>query len=100
MVLTEKQAIDKVNSIISQSGLSGEYRVYQIQDANWGWVMHWMPPDPSLILYGSSSYLCHRNGYIKEFNDVAFRHGLRLESPELVFKAFIQEAERVYNLYK
>jgi hypothetical protein len=93
MLLTEQQAIAKVNQIVSQSGLGPEYRVYKVRAASWGWLMEWMPPAPDKALYGSSPYLIHKNGYVKELNDVAWRNRLGLGDIDAIALAFKREAE-------
>lgn len=95
-MLTEQQAIQKVNKFISQSGLGHEYRVYKLREAAWGWIMYWLPQDPHLRLQGSSPYLCHRNGYVKEANDVAFRHNMNITNPDVI-TAFVKDAENSYK---
>jgi hypothetical protein len=93
-MLTEYQAIEKVNQIIRQSGLGPEYVVNGVRNAKWGWWMEWMPRDNSKTLYGSSPYLVHKNGYIKESNDIAFRYKLRLDDINSICNAFVAEAEQ------
>lgn len=93
-LLTETQAIAKVNQIIGQSGFGPEYRVYSLRSADWGWVMMWMPKDPSKMISGASPYLCHKNGFVREHNEICHHHNLRNDDIDGVIKAFIIEAER------
>jgi len=97
-LLTEQAAIAKVNQIISQAGLGPEFRVYQTQAGRFGWIFYWSPPGKDKELTYASPYLCHRNGIVKEWNDVAHRYRLNPKDTKSVINAFVREAEtRIRN---
>lgn len=94
-LLTEQAAIRKVNQFISQGGYGPEYRVYSVRSAQWGWAMYWLPQNASLDIAGSGPYLCHKNGRVKEFNEVAHRNNIDPRNEKAVVEAFVREAEQV-----
>jgi hypothetical protein len=87
-----KEAIQAVNEIIRKHHTDPVYRVYSYTPYEWGWEMYWMPPMLEKILYGSSNYLVHKNGYIKEFNKVAWDH--KVSYLPNTIKFFVEDAEK------
>jgi hypothetical protein len=97
-MLNEQQMINKVNRIISQSGLGPEYKVYKIRATSWGIIAYWLPQNPALDIAGSGPYLCHKNGIVKEFNEVAHRNRLNALDPNSfmqIIECFVREATTI-----
>lgn len=93
MSLTEYQAIQKINTILAQGGT--DYKVSKIRSASWGWVIYTEPFRQEQVLYGSSAFfLVHKNGVVKEQNDVCFRFALAKHDINGIIKAFLSEAQR------
>jgi hypothetical protein len=92
--LNEQAMIAKVNTAISQMGLGPEYRVYKVRAAPWGIMAYWIPQGAEKSIVGSGPYLCHKNGVLKEYNEVAHRNNLHPMRDQLeVVAAFVREAE-------
>ena len=94
-MISVQQAIDLVNADIRKNYTDPDYRVYSFTTWEWGWEMHWMPPNNRKILYGSSSYLVHRNGYISTYNEIAWKIRANLTDVKDVHAAFVKEALEV-----
>jgi hypothetical protein len=92
-IITEQQAIAKVNNIINQSSLGPEFRVYSVQAGRFGWICYWNPPGKEKVLTYASPYLVHREGRVMEWNDVAARHRLNPKDTKQVINAFVRECE-------
>jgi hypothetical protein len=91
-MISIEQAIDIVNTEIRKSLQDPDYKVYSYDTYEWGWIMVWMPPHkPNKVLYGSSPYLVHKNGYIREFNKVAWDHKATYKD---TIKYFLEDAEK------
>lgn len=93
-MISKAQAIEKVNLDIRNSYSDPEYQVYTVKEYEWGWEMSWMPQNPNKILYGSSNYLVHRNGYMSTFIEIAFNNQTSLEGIDFI-DLFIQKATEV-----
>lgn len=71
-MISEQQAVDLVNADIRKTHGDPDYRVYTVTAYDWGWSLDWMPKDPNKTLYGSSSYMVHKNGYLSTWMEVAW----------------------------
>jgi hypothetical protein len=91
-MINEKQAVDLVNANIRKTYSDPDYRVYSFTTWEWGWEMSWMPPNNRKIIYGSSSYLVHRNGYMSTYGEIAWKMRADLAATNTVFAAFVKEA--------
>lgn len=91
-MISVQQAVDLVNADIRKRHTDPDYRVYSFTTWEWGWEMHWMPPNNRKILYGSSSYLVHKNGYMSNYSEVAWKNRVSLTAQNDVFSAFVKEA--------
>ncbi len=94
MIINEQQAVNLVNADIRKSYQDPAYRVYKVTSYDWGWSMGWMPADHNKILYGSSDYLIHKNGFLSTWGQIAWDARIHpIESGDGIIHAFIKRAE-------